>query len=132
MTGWTSGYRRVDSSIATMRCARCGEVKPTTEFRLLPHGSFASYCHECQRQATRDWRTLNRDVILARRRAAYTHVAHPELRCAICGQTFTARTSMSRYCSVACRRRRKVDRNRESRAERARQDTRRPVLEQKV
>jgi hypothetical protein len=116
-SGWTKGYRSADPRIETVQCARCGEVKRTTEFRLLPHGSFASYCHECQRQSTRDWRSQNHEAILARRRTAYTRVPHPERRCAICGQTFTARTSMSRYCSITCRRRRQVDLTREWRAE---------------
>jgi hypothetical protein len=44
----------------------CGELKPSTAFRLLRQGSFNSYCNEYQRQATREWRAENREAILAR------------------------------------------------------------------
>ena len=54
-----------------MRCARCGEPKPLAEFRRLTSGSWSSYCRECARQCTREWRARNRDEINAGRRTAY-------------------------------------------------------------
>jgi hypothetical protein len=69
--GWAKGYRAADSLGIDLRCARCGESKPVEAFRLLRHGSRASYCNPCQVAATRAWRAENREEINARRRAAY-------------------------------------------------------------
>lgn len=67
--GWKVGYRMRD--VTTARCARCDQELPIASFRVLRHGSHASYCTPCQVRLTREWRAANRDENNARRRQAY-------------------------------------------------------------
>jgi hypothetical protein len=109
--------RRAGQASDDLRCARCGRFLPPEAFHLAPRmrSGRSSWCRECQVDRNRQSRDEHRDEINGRRRAAYPHVTHPERGCDICGQAFTPRTSRSRFCSLPCRRRRKVDRWREIR-----------------
>ncbi len=88
-------------------CTSCGQTKALTSFRALRTGSFCSWCNDCQRRATRDWRNRNRDSINASRRAAYSPAAHPAIACQVCGRAFIAPTRQAAYCSPAHKRRAK-------------------------
>lgn len=55
----------------TRRCARCGETKASSEFRLDSRGFRRSHCKTCSLAMNREYRARNRDALLARRRAAY-------------------------------------------------------------
>lgn len=88
---------------ATLSCARCGKSYPIEAFRVLGHGSRASYCTECQKQATRDWRAANRDEINAKRRAVYPRQVHQPKACGFCGETLIPTRPFQRYCGPKCK-----------------------------
>ena len=65
-------YRRWEGG-ADRLCARCGERKPLSEFRLQ-NGRPRAYCIPCGNAVNQEYRERHRDELLARRRAAYGEV----------------------------------------------------------
>ena len=66
----------------------------------------SSWCRECHRQATREWRARHRDEVNARRRESYRR-ANPKpdgRRCIECGGEMPeARNADALVCSPECR-----------------------------
>ena len=58
----------------TKRCARCGEVKPTSEFNRLKNG-FQCYCKKCQTEKLREDRAKKK----SERQALQPVKAEPKL-----------------------------------------------------
>lgn len=91
------------------RCPNCSSWLPLDAFgpNKRMHLGRHSWCRECMRAATRDWRARNRESENAARRAAYRE-AHPlpERACAVCGRLFVKRPN-ALVCSRRCRDRRR-------------------------
>jgi hypothetical protein len=71
-----------------------------------------SWCRDCARQATRDWRRRNPELMAwmnERRR-----LGEREKACLDCGRSFTFRNSLAQRCP-SCRRRRKLEQRRQLR-----------------
>jgi predicted nucleic acid-binding Zn ribbon protein len=90
-------------------CSKCGRWLPVEAFPLN-RSAFrgrGSRCRECAREATRDWRTRNRERENAERRARYRR-EHPlpERPCVVCGSIFQGRPDAI-VCGPECRRERK-------------------------
>ena len=90
------------------RCSNCSQFLPLDAF-VANRGAWkglSSWCRECHRQATRDWRARNRDELNARRREQYRleHPLHEGRRCGECGREIPAtRNANALVCSPACR-----------------------------
>ena len=88
------------------RCSNCSEWLPLEAF-VANHRMYlgrSSWCRECARAATREWRVRNRERVNAERREAY-RAEHPVVSkgCVVCGATFTGRPDRI-VCSDGCRR----------------------------
>jgi hypothetical protein len=105
--------RETGSGGATVKtCRRCGLTRPPEDFRPAPklRDSLSSWCVECHRQATRDWRARNPEQVAASNAAR--RVKHAPRRCSECGETFIPVRRDSQACSPECseRRHRRIDR----------------------
>jgi hypothetical protein len=91
------------------RCTNCSAWLPLEDFpaNRRSHLGRGSWCRQCARAATRDWRRRNRERENAERRAAYRE-QHPlpERPCAVCGRVFAKRPDAI-VCGERCRNRRK-------------------------
>jgi predicted nucleic acid-binding Zn ribbon protein len=100
-------------------CGHCGRWLPRGEFpaHKARHSRLSSWCRECHRQSTREWRTRNRDEDKARRRERY-RAAHPlpDRTCVVCGGPLGQRKIGALVCSARCREKRKRVQRREVRA----------------
>jgi hypothetical protein len=85
-------------------CSRCGQRKSATEFprnsKML--SNLHSWCRDCSRQATRDWRAEHPEYERAHNEARRRGPL--EVRCLDCGETFAARSVLQHRCP-ACQRR---------------------------
>lgn len=96
-------------------CARCRVAKPDSEFsrNARKRNGLSSYCKPCAVAQTREWRSRNRDSLLARRRgdlrakerARARYVPKPARIkvCAQCGASFESKRA-GRLCGAECRR----------------------------
>jgi hypothetical protein len=86
-----------------LEVASAGGLRAQSRMHLGRH----SWCRECARAATRDWRERNRERENAERRAAYREANPlPERPCVVCGRPFAKRPD-ALVCSPNCRWRRK-------------------------
>ena len=71
------------------------------------HLGRGSWCRDCVRRATEDWRQRNRERVNAERRVAYRE-QHPlpERPCIVCGEPFGKRAD-ALVCGERCRNQRK-------------------------
>jgi hypothetical protein len=98
-------------------CSKCGDWLPLKEFprNQRMHLGVSSRCRECHREATRDWRSRNREYELAynaERRRLYRE-AHPRIQrdCVQCGRPFEGRPD-ALVCGDECRRVRRLEQRR--------------------
>ncbi len=92
-------------------CSRCGKCLPFAAFPRNPRlkSGKGSWCRECRRAATREWREANPEYFAAynaERRAKYAaERGSLERRCANpdCGREFVASRRDNATCSRKCR-----------------------------
>lgn len=97
------------------RCPNCSRWLPLDAFGVnrRMHLGRSSWCRECARAATQDWRQRNREQINAERRAAYRDANPlPERPCAVCGKLMVKRRD-ALVCGPRCRKRRKWQQHRQ-------------------
>ena len=84
------------------RCSRCRRSLPVSEFRANDklRSGLDSWCLDCRREASREWRMAHRDECNERRR-----VPPSKLRCVECGGEFEGRKGKL-ICSRRCKDRR--------------------------
>jgi predicted nucleic acid-binding Zn ribbon protein len=93
------------------RCPNCSDWLPLEAFssNRRAHLGRSSWCRDCARAATRDWRERNRNQENAQRRQRYRD-DHPliERPCVVCGRPFAKRPDAI-VCGEECRRERKLE-----------------------
>jgi 5-methylcytosine-specific restriction endonuclease McrA len=93
------------------RCTRCDRDLPVSDFPPAPRmrSGLSSWCKPCIVDRTRQWRAEHREVLVAKRRAAYPPRTWPQPReCIKCGVAFEAHRPGHLYCGRRCKRRGKV------------------------
>jgi hypothetical protein len=102
-------------------CRNCSSWLPLESFPPNERMHFGrhSWCRDCAREATRDWRRRNRKQINEQRRREYRE-AHPlQTRpCVVCGRPMTKPTN-TLVCGEDCRRQRRIEQRRDLRVKTA-------------
>lgn len=113
-----NAHARIEREVSSLdppthrRCSNCSAWLPLEAFPVnrRRHLGRSSWCRECARAATRDWRNRNPGYQVAynaERRAAY-RAENPltERACVVCGRPFVKRPN-ALVCGPRCRERRK-------------------------
>ena len=93
-------------------CSNCSRLLPLESFprNERMHFSRHSWCRECAREATRDWRRRNPELVAWMNEQR--RLGERAKDCVDCGRSFTFRNSLAQRCP-ACRHQRKLKQRRE-------------------